>query len=69
MLQTEFGEQVGLPDCIESSRHVERYCPDLMSNIEGLHPLLGESKQHVQGRVTMSESETMICDEAVGEKE
>ena len=39
-----------------------------MSNIEGLHPLLGESKQHVQGRVTRSESELMISDEVVGEK-
>ena len=40
-----------------------------MSDIEGLHPLLGEQKQHVQGRVTRSESELMICDEAVGEKQ
>ena len=26
--------------------------PDPLSDIEGLHPLLGESKQHVQGGVT-----------------
>ena len=27
-----------------------------MSGIEDLHPLLGEQKQHIQGRVTWSES-------------
>ena len=40
-----------------------------MTDIEDLHPLLGESKQHVQGRVTRSESELMFGDEAVGEME
>ena len=54
----KFGEQGGMPDCIASSRYVERDGPDLMSNIEGLHPLLGESKQHVQGRVIWSESKS-----------
>ena len=40
-----------------------------MSNIEGLHPLLGELKQHVQGGVTYSETKLVIRDEVVGEKE
>ena len=56
----EFGELLMMPDCIESSRCVERDGPDLMSDIEGLHPLLEESKQHVQSKVTRSESELMI---------
>ena len=29
-------------DCIKSLRYVQRDSPDLMSDIEGLHPLLGE---------------------------
>ena len=48
----QFGEQVGMPDSIKSSNYVQRNGPDLMSDIEGLHPLLGKWKQHVQGRVT-----------------
>ena len=31
-----------------------------MSGIEDLHPLLGEQKQHVQGRVTWSETKLMM---------
>ena len=58
-----------MPDCIKSIRYVQRDCPYLMSDIEGLHPLLGESKQHVQGGVTWSESKLVIGDEVVGEKE
>ena len=38
----EFGEQGGVPECIESMGYVQRDSPDLMSDIEGLHPLLGE---------------------------
>ena len=40
--------------------YVHRDGPDLMSEMKGLHLLLGESKQHVQGRVTWSESELVI---------
>ena len=38
-----FGEQGRMPDCIKSLKYVQ---------IDGLHPLLGESKQHVEGGVT-----------------
>ena len=38
-------------------------------DIEGLHPLLGEQKQHVQGRMTWSESELIVRDQALGEEE
>ena len=48
----EFGEQDGMPDHIESRRYVQRYGPELMFEIKCLHPLFGEQKQHVQGRVT-----------------
>ena len=40
-----------------------------MSSIEDLHPLLGEQKQHIQGRVTWSETKLMIGNQAVGEEE
>ena len=56
----QFGEQGRIPDCIKSSRYVQTDGPDLMSDIEGLHPLLGESKQHVQGGMTWSESDLVI---------
>ena len=46
----EFGEQGRMPDCIKSMKYVKRDGSDLMSDIEGLHKLLGEIKQHVQGR-------------------
>ena len=36
------GEKGRLPDCIESSRYVQRDGLDLMPDIEGLHSLLGE---------------------------
>ena len=36
---------------------------------EDLHSLLGKQKQHVQGRVTWSESKLMIGNQAVGEEE
>ena len=32
-----FGEQGRMPDCIKSSRYVQRDGPDLMSDIEGFH--------------------------------
>ena len=57
-----------MTDCIKSSRYVQRDGPDLMSDIEGLHQLVGEQKQHVQGRVTRSEADLMILDEVIGEK-
>ena len=34
-----FGEQSGMPDCIKSTRHVQRDGPELVSDIEDLHPL------------------------------
>ena len=56
----QFGEQGRITDSIKSSRYVQRDGPDLMSGIEGLHPLFGESKQHVQGGVTWSETKLVI---------
>ena len=49
-----------VPDCIKYLRYVQRDGPDFMSEIESLHPLVGEQWQHVQGRVTKIESELMI---------
>ena len=66
----EFGEQGRMPDCSKSMRHVQKEGPELISYIEGLHPLLGESKQHVQGRLTWSKTKLVIRSEVVGgEKE
>ena len=45
------------------------YGSDFMSGIEDLHPLLGEQKQHIQGRVTWTESKLMIGNQAIGEEE
>ena len=42
---------------------------DLMFGIEDLHPLLGKQKQHIQCRVTWSESKLMIGNQAIGEEE
>ena len=47
----QFGEQGRMSDCIKCTMYVQRASPDLMSDIEGLHPLLGEEKQPVQGVV------------------
>ena len=55
-IRREFGEQCRMPDCIKCMIYVQRDSPDLMSDIEGLHPLLGEKNQHVQGGVTWSET-------------
>ena len=40
-ISREFGEQGRMRDCIKSLRYLQRNGPDLMSNIEGLHPFLG----------------------------
>ena len=56
----EFGDQGRMPDHIRCSRYGQRNGPDLMSDIEGFHPLLGEYKQHVQDKMIGSETELMI---------
>ena len=56
----QFREQGRIPYCIKSTRYVKRDSSDLMSDIEGLHLLLGEYKQHVQGGVTWSETKLVI---------
>ena len=65
----EFGEQVRVPDHIESTQYVSGDGSDFMSDIEDLHPLLGEQKQHIQGRMTWSETKLRIGNQAIGEKE
>ena len=40
-----------------------------MSGSEDLHPLLGEQQQHIQGRVTWSETKLMIGNQAIEEEE
>ena len=65
----EFGEQVRVPDRVKGTRYVEGNGSDFMSGIEDLHPLLGEQKQHIQGRVTWSENKLMIRNQAIGEDE
>ena len=64
----EFGEQGRVPNRVKSTRYVQRYGSDFMSGIEDLHPLLGEQKQHIQGRVTWSETKLMIGNQAIGEE-
>ena len=64
----EFGDQGTVAAHIESKRYVSGNGSDLMSGIEYLHPLLGEHKQHIQGRVTWSESK-LIENHAIGEEE
>ena len=54
---------------VSKARYVEGDCSDFMSGIEDLHPLLGEQKQHIQGRVTWSETKLMIRNQAIGEEE
>ena len=65
----EFGEQGRVPDRVKSTRYVQGYGSDFMSGIEDLHPLFGEQKQHIQGRVTWSEAKLMIGNQAIGEEE
>ena len=38
----EFGEQGRMLDYIKSTRYVQGDDPNVMTDIEGLHPLLGE---------------------------
>ena len=64
----EFYEQGRGPDCVKSTRYVEGYGSDFMSAIEDFHPLLGEQKQHIQGRVTWCESKLMIGNQAICEE-
>ena len=64
-----FGEQGRVPDHIEGTRYVSGNGSYLMSGIEDLHPLLGEQKQHIYGRVTWSETKLMIGNQAIGEEE
>ena len=64
----EFGEQGRVPDRVKSMRYVSGDL-DFMSVIEDLHPLLGEQKQHIQGRVTWSETKLMIGNQAIREEE
>ncbi len=68
-LGREFGEQGRVPDHVKSMRYVSGDGSDFMSGIEYLHPLLGEQKQHIQGRVTWSETKLMIGNQAIGEEE
>ena len=65
----EFSEQGRVPDRVKSTQYVERYGSDFMSGTEYLHPLLGEQKQHIEGRVTRSETKLMIGKQAIGEEE
>ena len=65
----EFGRQGKVPDRIESMRYVSGDGSDFMSVIDDLHLLLGEQKQHIQGRVTWSETKLMIGYQAIGEEE
>ena len=65
----EFGEHGRVPDRVKSTRYVSGYGSDLMSGIEDLHPLLGEQKQHIQVRVTWSETKLIIGNQAFGEEE
>ena len=67
-IRREFGDQCGMPDCIENLRYVSGDGSVLMSGIKDLHPLLGKHKRHVQGRVTWSESKLMIGNQAIGEE-
>ena len=58
-----------MPDQVKSTQYVQGYGSDFMFGIEDLYPLLGEQKQHIQGRVTWSESKLMIRNQAIGEEE
>ncbi len=65
----EVGEHDRVPDRIDSTRYVWRDDSDFMSSTEDLHQLLVEQKQHMQGRVTWSETKLMIGNQAIGEEE
>ncbi len=65
----EFGEQSRVPDRIEGTLYVKGDSSDIMFGIKDLHPLLRQQKQHLQSRMTGSESKLMIRDQAIGEEE
>ena len=65
----EFAEQGRVPERLKSTGYGVGYGSDFMSSIEDLHPFLGEQKQHIQGRVTWSETKLMITNQAIGEEE
>ena len=69
----EFGEQGKVPTVSKATSRVPDrvlgYGSDFMSGSEGFHPLLGERKQHIQCRVTWSETKLMIGNQAIGEEE
>ena len=65
----EFIEQDRVPERIKSTRYVQGDGSDFMSGFEDIPPLLGEQKQHIQGRVTWSETKLMIRNQAIGEEE
>ena len=54
---------------VSKARDMSRDMADFLSGIEDLHPLLGEQKKHIQGRVTWSETKLMIRNQAIGEEE
>ena len=54
---------------MSKAHDMSRDMSDFMSAIEYLHPLLGEQKQHIQGRVTWSVTKLMIGNQAIGEEE
>ena len=64
----EFGEQGRVPDHVKSTRYVQGYSSALISGIEDLDPLLGEQDQHIQDRVTWSETKLMIRNQAIGDE-
>ena len=54
---------------VSKASRMSRDMTDFMSGIEDLHQLLGEQKQHIQGRVSCSKSKLMIGNQAIGEEE
>ena len=66
---SEFGEQGRVPDHIKGVLYVKGDGSDFKSGIEDFHPLLGEQKLHIHGRMTWSESKLMIGNQAIGEEE
>ena len=53
---------------VSKARDISKEMALISSGIEDLHQLLGEQKQHIQGRVTWSESKLMIGNQAIGEE-
>ena len=69
IIRREFGEQGRVPDNVKSTRYILEHGSDFMSGIEDLHTLLGEQKQHIQGRVLWSETKLPSGNQAIGEEE